>query len=120
MLLQSHEGDIHLLPALPTAWKNGHYSGLVARGNFEISAQWKNGQANEFKVLSKKGNQCILKYAHLSDASLTDAQGKEVAFKVARENPDCISFYTKEGESYTIRLKYGKISATCNKTNRFN
>lgn len=101
MLLQSHEGYIHLLPALPCAWKKGSYTGLIARGNFEISAQWADGSATEFKIRSRKGNMCVLKYPLISQVQLTDSKGKILNYKI--ETLDQISFSTNEGESYTIR-----------------
>jgi alpha-L-fucosidase 2 len=62
MLLQSHQGLIRLLPALPSAWKNGHVRGLVARGAFEISMIWREGKIERLEVLSKRGG--MLKLAN--------------------------------------------------------
>ena len=53
MLLQSHEGYIEPLPALPDAWQKGSYNGLVARGNFEISVKWNNKQLTEMCIHSR-------------------------------------------------------------------
>lgn len=61
MLVQSHLTDIQLLPALPTAWKDGHVKGMIARGGFEIEMWWKNGQLTRALVKSKKGGFCKLR-----------------------------------------------------------
>lgn len=62
MLLQSHDGFITLLPALPSLWKDGKVSGLVARGGFVVDMIWRNGRLLSVAVLSNKGGKCYLKY----------------------------------------------------------
>ncbi|WP_197056154.1 glycoside hydrolase family 95 protein [Flavobacterium gilvum] len=62
MLLQSHNGIIRLLPALPEAWKDGEVKGLCARGGFEVSMVWKNKHLIKATIYSKKGGVAQLLY----------------------------------------------------------
>ena len=64
MLLQSHAGEIHLLPALPDAWPAGHVKGLCARGGFTIDIEWENGALSQVKILSKAGGDCKIRYGN--------------------------------------------------------
>ena len=62
MLMQSHDGSIHLLPALPDAWKNGSIKGLRARGGFEIvNMEWQNGKITKLVIKSHLGGNCRLR-----------------------------------------------------------
>ena len=79
MLMQSHAGDVELLPALPEAWPNGSVTGLKARGGFEIDVAWKDGKLTEAKVRSLLGNPLKLRYGSNS-TSLSPAKGETVSW----------------------------------------
>lgn len=62
MLLQSQGGEIRLLPALPSAWKDGSVKGLCARGGFEIAMQWSDGRLVSAVVSGRRGGECSVRY----------------------------------------------------------
>ena len=99
-LLQSDAGYIEPLAALPDAWYSGSYTGLVARGNFEVSASWRNGLANCFNITSKSGGKASVYYPSITKATVCKADGTPVSYTVDGKN--LISFETEVGETYII------------------
>lgn len=79
MLMQSHNGVIQILPALPPSWKNGSIKGLRARGGFEIDITWKEGQLENLKVVSLLGNPCEI-ISGANQIKLETQSGQELTF----------------------------------------
>lgn len=78
MLVQSHLGEIHLLPALPAAWPIGHVNGLRARGGFEIRAlEWHEGKLTSVTLLSTLGGPCVVRTGEKTVTFPTQA-GEEI------------------------------------------
>lgn len=81
LFLQSHTGQLQLLPALPSAWKDGHIHGLRARGNFVVDIDYAGGKLAKAVIKSESGEPCAVTY----DGKL-------------------IEFPTEAGKSYTLTL----------------
>ncbi len=95
MLMQSHCGFIHLLPALPTAWQKGKITGLVARGNFTVDIEWCDGKLTFAHITSNMGGKCKIYY----DKS-------EITVDGVRESENHFAeFQTEKGKTYTIKIK---------------
>ena len=79
MLMQSYDGFIYLLPALPTLWKEGSVKGIIARGGFELDLSWKDGKVNHLIVKSHKGGNCRLRSLNpLKGKGLKPAKGENL------------------------------------------
>lgn len=102
MLLQSHAGYIEPLAALPDAWKNGYYKGLVARGNFEVSAEWKNKKIVKMNIKSNAGGLCSVFYPDVAKVKLKKMDGSLVQFSAT--NANLISFETVKGKEYQLEF----------------
>ena len=124
MLLQSHNGEIFLLPALPAAWKNGSIKGIKARGNFTLSINWNNGKFVQAKIYSGSGGRCIISAlqpvkvqevksntpGNIIAGELNNMYGKPPYQKNSAANlvelnipkSYSIEFITEKGKTYTI------------------
>lgn len=99
MLLQSHGGYISLLPSIPKEWKNLKFKGLKARGNFEVSLDYKDGIIEKCEVISYKGEPITLYYGGEIDEITVCGSGEEIPVKRIDGK---VSFDTAAGETYRL------------------
>jgi alpha-L-fucosidase 2 len=99
MLLQSHEGELRFLPALPEAWKEGSADGLCARGGFEVSFIWKGGRLDRATVLSVNGKKCRVRAA--GPLSVVSEGGRP---KTLRPDKGVVEFDTRPGGTYALSV----------------
>ena len=99
MLVQSHEGFIRLLPALPSQWQKGEISGLMVRGGFEVDIEWYDAKLIQAKILSVTGNQCSI---FSLKEPVVQCGGNPV--KTESEDGKIFSFSTEKGKEYFIKI----------------
>lgn len=96
-LLQSHSGELHVLPALPKDWESGSVRGIIARGGFEVGFEWERGRITEMTVLSKCGNPCVI-----VGSGVTVYCGGDIV--PAEDNGDTARFDTERDKVYEVRF----------------
>jgi alpha-L-fucosidase 2 len=97
MLLQSHAGEVHLLPALPTAWGDGYVTGLRARGGFGVDMRWSGGRVEEAIVRSDAGEPLRLRAGREVRVLL---DGREL--ETSSPEPGVVEFPTQRGGVYRV------------------
>lgn len=101
-LVQSHAGEISILPALPPSWKDGSVSGLKARGGFEVGAVWKDGKLTAAQIESKLGHPAVIRLTGNPPAlTLTEKHGRSAKLTASKDGT--FRFPTKPGMIYQIQ-----------------
>ncbi|MFL9830173.1 glycoside hydrolase family 95 protein [Flavobacterium sp. ST-87] len=120
MLMQSQEGAIQLLPALPTVWKNGSIKGIVARGGYVLDIEWKNNKVSMLKIQAKLDGNCRLRLENSLKASgfaMKKAKGQNPnpLFETANVKKPIISDKAKlpkvklpKYQEYDVEMKAGQ------------
>jgi alpha-L-fucosidase 2 len=108
MLLQSNQGFIQLLPALPSVWPNGSYTGIRAMGNFTVDVSWKNALPTDAKIFSGAGDSCRLYFPSIAVASIFNDKGDSIPY--VRKTAHLIAFPTQKGQTYQVTFNFASAS----------
>ena len=98
MLLQSQNKELHLLPALPDAWKSGAVKGLMARGGFVIDMKWNDGNLAGANVFSRNGGSCTVRTSRPVVIKGVNIHSKPSSIG------HVLTFMTEKGRNYTVQV----------------
>jgi alpha-L-fucosidase 2 len=101
MLVQSQEGYIEFLPALPAGWSDGEFNGVCVRGAFEVDMKWAAGRMVKASILSRQGGPCRVRAGGVTSVS---TGGRRVPVKKASDG--ILEFPTLKGKTYTCMFAY--------------
>lgn len=110
MLVQSHQGYIELLPALPSLWSTGDVQGLVARGAFVLDMAWEEGKVMNLMLTSRQGKSCSIQLPVNPEPlsyEITEIGGSSMVGTVSEGR---VTFPTTKGKSYKVTFIYPEIS----------
>ena len=111
MLIQSDDGLIKIMPAIPPSWKEISFSSLAAEGAFLVDATRQQGKLQEVKLKSQKGHSCLLEVEEGDDYILISSlRGTIIPIIKSRNNKTFISFETKAGETFHLTRRNGVLS----------
>ncbi len=111
MLMQSHTDTIQILPALPTAWKEGSIKGLKAVGNFTVDVAWKGGKPTNAKIVSHLGTPCVVTCPELAAAKIY-VNGELITPAIAADGS--LTLPLKAGESAVLEFGGSDVSGVSN------
>ncbi|MCP4884296.1 MAG: glycoside hydrolase family 95 protein [Flavobacteriales bacterium] len=101
MMVQSHEGVIDLLPALPNEWSKGDFDGVCVRGGFELNIKWENKKIVYLEIKSKLGNTCKI----LAEGNFKVMDHK-TEIKTKQNKDGSLQFETNAGKTYQLIRVY--------------
>lgn len=106
MLIQSHEGYIELLPALPQQWNTGYFKGLCIRGGGEVDLKWKDGQVQDIVIKAATDNKFTFKLVNTKGNISFPKGAKDIGLQMSTENDyTYVTISLKKGQRFEMNYR---------------